>query len=123
MSTTIHPADFARDVFAALDAKDVSALAGYMTDDVRLRLGNTEPVEGKAAFISGAEAFNASVASVHHDLLNVWADGDALIIQLEVSYTRHDGGELTLPCCNVFRLRDGAIAEYLVYMDISPVYA
>jgi ketosteroid isomerase-like protein len=38
-------------------------------------------------------------------------------------YTRLDGAELTLPCCNVFRVRDGAVADYRVYMDIAPVYA
>jgi hypothetical protein len=27
-----------------------------------------------------------------------------------------------LPCCNVFRLRDGFVADYRVYMDINPVY-
>jgi hypothetical protein len=32
-----------------------------------------------------------------------------------------DGAEPRLPCCNVFRLRDGLVADYRVYMDISPV--
>jgi len=28
-----------------------------------------------------------------------------------------------LPCCNVFRLRDGVVDSYLIYMDINPVIA
>jgi hypothetical protein len=32
-------------------------------------------------------------------------------------------GEITLPCCNVFALRDGLVAEYRSYIDITPVYA
>ena len=123
MTTAIHPADHAEAIFAALDAKDTAAVAAFMTDDVHLRLGNTEPIHGKAAFVQSVEAFLGSIASFQHHILDVWADGDALIVQLEVSYTRHDGGELTLPCVNVFRLRDGAVADYRVYMDISPVYA
>jgi hypothetical protein len=35
---------------------------------------------------------------------------------------RTDGRELTLPCCNVFRLPDGLVADYRVYVDIGPVY-
>ena len=35
----------------------------------------------------------------------------------------HDGSRLTLPCANVFRLRDGRIADYRIYMDINPVLA
>ena len=46
-----------------------------------------------------------------------------MIAELEVRYTRLDGAEKTLPVCNVFRLREGAIANYRVYMDITPVYA
>jgi hypothetical protein len=33
------------------------------------------------------------------------------------------GDVVTLPCCNVFRLRDGLIAEYRSYIDANPVYA
>ena len=123
MGTTVQPAEYAKDLFAALDAGDVPALSAFMTDDVRLRLGNSEWVEGKAAFVAESERFNASIARIHHNILNVWSEGDVLIVELEVDYTRHDGRELTLPCCNVFRLRDGAVADYRVYMDISPVYA
>jgi len=52
----------------------------------------------------------------------VWSDGDAVIAELKVHYGRLDGSELTLPCCNVFRMRDGAVADHRVYMDITPVY-
>ena len=53
----------------------------------------------------------------------MWSDREALIAELEVQYTRLDGIELTLPVCNVFRLRDGSVVDYRVYMDITPVYA
>jgi ketosteroid isomerase-like protein len=80
-------------------------------------------VAGKSALVAALEAFVGSVASFRHTVTNVWSDGDALIAELEVRYTRLDGEELTLPCCNVFRLRGGFVADYRVYMDISPVYA
>ena len=60
-------------IFAAFDGQDVAAFAEFMTEDVRLRLGNTEPSEGKAAFVAGVEAFLESVASFHHALVNVYA--------------------------------------------------
>ena len=120
---SVSPEEQVREVFAALDAKDVPALAALMTDDVRLRLGNVDVVKGKSEFVEASHAFNKSVAGVRHNVINVWSDGDALIVELEVDYTRLDGGELTLPCCNVFRLRDGLVSDYRVYMDITPVYA
>jgi ketosteroid isomerase-like protein len=112
-----------REIFAAFDARDVAALAALMTDDVRPRLGNAEMVEGKSALIEAVHAFHDSVAGSRHEVINVWRDGAALIAELNVHYTRLDGGEITLPCCNVFRLREGSVADYRVFMDIAPVYA
>jgi ketosteroid isomerase-like protein len=119
----LGPFDQARVVFAAFDAKDVATLTSLVSDDVRIRLGNAEEAEGRHAFVKAVQEFVVSVAAFDHHVLNVWADGDALIVQLEVRYTRHDGGEVTLPCCNVFQLGDGLLLDYRVYMDISPVYA
>jgi ketosteroid isomerase-like protein len=119
----VNPADRLRVIFRAFDAKDVSAFAAFMTDDVRLRLGNAEPVQGKSAFVEAVTAFLASVAGFRHEVLNVGSDGDALIAEFDVHYIRLDGGEVTVPCCNVFRLRNGLVAEYRSYIDATPVYS
>ena len=119
----MSPTEHVRRMFAAFDSKDVSSLAAFMTDDVRLRLGNAEPVDGKFAFVEAVNAFLASVAGFRHQVLNVWSDGDALIAEFDVHYTRLDGSEVTLPCCNVFRLREGLVVEYRSYIDATPVYS
>jgi ketosteroid isomerase-like protein len=112
-----------RAIFETFDAKDVSALAAFVTDDVRLRLGNAEPVEGKSAFVEAVNAFVASVAGFRHDVIDVWSDGDTLIAELDVHYTRLDGRQVSVPGCNVFRLRNGSVADYRSYIDVTPVYA
>jgi ketosteroid isomerase-like protein len=117
------PSEQIRRVFAAFDAKDVLALAGFMTEDVRVRLGNAEPVEGKSAFVDAVNAFLGSVAGFRHEVLNVWSDGDAVIAEFDVHYIRLDKRKVTLPCCNVFRLRDGLVSEYRSYIDATPVFA
>jgi ketosteroid isomerase-like protein len=117
------PSNLVRRMFATFDAQDVSGLARFVTDDVRLRLGNSKAVQGKSAFVEAVNAFLGSVGGFRHEVLNVWSDGDALIAEFDVHYTRLDGDEVTLPCCNVFRLRDGLIAEYRSYVDATPVYA
>jgi ketosteroid isomerase-like protein len=112
-----------RAIFEAFDAQDVSALASFMTDDVRLRLGNAEAVDGKPAFVEAVSAFLASVAGFRHDVIDVWSDGNTLIAELEVHYTRLDGGQVSVPGCNVFRLRDRSVADYRTYIDVTPWYA
>lgn len=59
--------DHVRGMFATFDAKDVSGLAAFMADDVRLRLGNAEAGRGKSAFISAVTVFLASVGGFRHD--------------------------------------------------------
>jgi limonene-1,2-epoxide hydrolase len=74
------------------------------------------------AFVVAVKAFLGSVAGFRHAILNLWRDGHTLIAELDVHYTRLDGGEVTLPCCNAFKLGDGLISEYRSYMDATPVY-
>jgi ketosteroid isomerase-like protein len=112
-----------RDLFAAFDKNDISTLAELTTPDVRLQLMNNEVVKGHRAFVDAVGAFHASVASVRHEILELWRDGDTVIAELRVHYKRSDGHEVTLPCCNVFRLHGGCVADYRSYMDITPVYA
>jgi ketosteroid isomerase-like protein len=122
MSDTVTSTQFHR-VFAAFDARDVATLVEFITDDIKVRLGNAETVHGKAAFVGAVNAFHGSVAGVRHEILHVYRDGDVAILEFDVHYTRLDGKAVTLPCCNVFRLRNGLIAEYRSYVDATPVYA
>lgn len=117
------PSDQVRDVLAALDAKDITALAAQLSEDVRARMGNTDPVTGKAAFLQAAEAFLGSIANIRHEISSLWHVDDVVIAEMDVHYGRHDGGQVTLPCCNVFRVHDGLVVDYRVYMDTGPVYA
>ena len=114
--------DHVRRMFAAFDAKEVSTLSGLVTDDVKLRLGNTPMVQGKSAFVAAVNAFLGSVAGFRHEFLSLWRAGHTVIAEFDVHYTRLDGGKVTLPCCNVLNLRDGLVSEYRSYMDATPVY-
>ena len=111
------------EVFQSFDAQDVGKLAEFMTEDVQLRLGNAPLISGRTAFVEAVRGFLDSVAGVHHEILHVYADGDVAVVEFDVHYTRSDGRSVVLPCCNVFRLRDGLISEYRSYMDAAPVYA
>ena len=40
-------------------------------------------------------------------------------LQGQVTYTRHDGSQLSVPFANIFKLRDGLIGEYRIFGDFS----
>ena len=40
-----------------------------------------------------------------------------------MTYTRKDGSTLTVPFVNVFYLRDGKVARYLIHIDNSGLFS
>ena len=40
-------------------------------------------------------------------------------MQGQVTYTRHDGSQLSVPFANIFKLRDNLIEEYRIFGDFS----
>jgi ketosteroid isomerase-like protein len=123
VAQVVSPKDLVRGVFAALDAQDPAAVTARMTDDVRMRLGNADLVEGKAKFREATAAFVASITAIRHEITSMWSVDDVVIAEMDVHNERLDGGKVTLPVCNVFRVRDGLVSDYRVYLDIGPVYA
>ena len=68
--------------------------------------------------------FFASLKGLRHEIHSVWTvDGDVVITEMTVHYERLDGQQISLPCANIFRLRDGLIADYRIFMDVAPLFA
>jgi ketosteroid isomerase-like protein len=124
MAELLTPEVTIRELFAATDAKDVAANAAYLTEDIELRFGNNEPVIGKVDYEAMSTQFYASLKSLRHEIHSLWTvDDDVVITEMTVHYERLDGQRLSLPCANIFRLRDGLVADYRIFMDVNPVFA
>jgi ketosteroid isomerase-like protein len=122
--TTVQsaPAATVRALFEAIDTGDVQTLLGLLAQELHFRFGNADPVEGKAAFSDFCSDFFGSIRGIRHEIHDVWEIGDDTVVAvMDVWYRRRDGREFTLPCCNVFRLNDGLVLDYRIFMDISPV--
>jgi ketosteroid isomerase-like protein len=109
-------------LFEAVDSRDAENLAPFLAEDVTLQFGSSESISGKQAFLASSREFSASIAAIHHEITELW-NPEPDVAVLRVTYRRLDGRELTLPCCNVFRVRGGLVRDYRIYMDITPVYA
>jgi ketosteroid isomerase-like protein len=112
------------DVFAAMDSGDPDGMVEHMTDDVITQFGNQAEISGKAAFRALFNEFGQAISGLRHDVVDLWhavEDFDVWVVQLSVCYRLLDGQTITLPCCNMFRMRGDLISEYRVYVDISPV--
>jgi ketosteroid isomerase-like protein len=108
---------------AAVDARDAARFSRSIAEDGIFKFANADPVRGRAAIEAAVAAFFATIRACRHRLLRCWQDGDAVAMQGVVTYTRLDGRELSLPFVNVFVMRGEQIAEYLIYVDVAPLYA
>ena len=110
-------------LFASIDAMDVESFVGFLTEDGTFRFGSAPPVSGREAVGAAVGGFFSSIEGLRLDLQRVIREGDTIVCEGEVAYTRQDGSEITLPFCDVFEVSDGLIATYLIYMDIGPLFA
>jgi ketosteroid isomerase-like protein len=114
--------DFGK-LFVSIDAMDTEGFLGFIAPDGEFRFASTPPVRGRAAIRAAVENFFSSFAALRHELQRVVAEGNTVVCEGEVTYTRHDGSVITLPFCNVFETDDGLISLYRIYIDVAPLYA
>jgi ketosteroid isomerase-like protein len=111
------------DLFAAIDCKNVERFLGFLADDARFRFGNNPASQGKQAIGAAVGGFFASIDACHHEVLGSWTQPDSVICHGQVTYTRRDQRRVTVPFANVLMLRGGLIRDYLIFVDVSPLYA
>lgn len=109
-------------LFAAIDANDAAAFVGYLTEDAVFRFGSAPAVSGRAAIQAAVDGFFGTIAGCSHQVHNTLASGSTLVCEGEVTYTRVDGSLIILPFTDVFEYDGDLIAQYKIYMDISPLY-
>ena len=109
-------------LFHALDAFDADTFASFLTDDAIFVFGNAEPVRGKHAIRDVVASFFTSISAIRHDLLETWPLPQTAICRGTVTYTRHSGSQLCVPFANIFKLQNGLIQDYLIYVDNSRLY-
>jgi hypothetical protein len=115
---------WAEPFFELVDRFDGDALAARMAPDGVLISVNNDPVVGRDGMRDAARSFQQAVTSINHEVLRAWRADATIITELRVTYVRHDGRKVVLPCTNIFDLTDdGLISRYQIFMDMTPVFA
>ncbi len=110
-------------LFAAIDAMDTARFTDFFKDDALFRFGSAPVTAGKAAIAEAVSEFFRSIAALRHDIDFVISQGDAIVVEGCVTYTRHDGRRVVLPFANIITMDGSKIANYKIYLDIAPLYA
>ena len=122
MPSTERP-EWTENLFASIDAMDTERFLGYLSENAQFRFGSNEVVMGREAIGQAVDAFFASIDGLEHRLMRTWVHPETTICEGEVTYTRKDGSKVTLPFVDLFRMDGELVREYLIYMDIGPLFA
>lgn len=107
-----------RDFIAAWSRLDVDELVGYFTDDGIYHNMPIDPVQGTDALRGFIQAFLANWSKTDWEIVTLIAQGDTVIAE-RMDKTIADGKPVNLPCVGVFEMRDGKIAVWRDYFDMS----
>jgi len=119
----LKDADWVGRVFTSVDAMDVEAFLNFFEDDGQFRFGNAPAVTGKEAIGRTVDGFFKSIGGLQHEILETWFEAEAVISRGDATYTRTEGSEIKLPFVTVWKLGGERIREYLIYMDINPLFS
>ncbi len=110
-------------LFSSVDAMDIEAFLDFIEDDALFRFGSEKAVTGKDAVRKALECFFASIKGLRHEILETWFHTETVVCQGQVTYTRIDDSDITIPFVNIWRMRGDRIREYLIYVDVKPLYS
>jgi len=113
--------DWLRQLFAVIDRKDVEGFVLFLAEDASFRFANFVAVVGRDNIRKAVSSFFSQIKGLQHRIIEVWEYADTVICEGEVTYMRNDDTKLTLPFANIFRMKDNLIADYRIYIDISPL--
>jgi hypothetical protein len=115
--------NFTTELFADIDRMDAHAFASRIAENGRFRIGSAEPVVGRDAIVAGFTAFFGMIKALKHETVQQWDEGDATIIESEVTYTRLDDSQITIPAVSIYRRGEELIDDYRIFIDLGPVLA
>jgi ketosteroid isomerase-like protein len=114
----------ASNIFAKVDGQDFAGLIALFADDATMVFGNGEPLMGREAILAANQHFFTTITGLRHHIVDEYRDGPATIAVTDVTYTRLDGKDVTIPAASIWRVgEDGLIADYRIYFDVAPVFS
>ena len=120
----VRVAPTAGEVFAIIDAMDLQSLGQLFAEHGSLVFANRPALIGPDEIREGVGRFYDSIGGLSHTILTEWTFGADTVIELTVTYRRHDGGEVIIPVATMWHVdRTGKFDSYRVYFDLAPVYA
>ena len=114
---------FAETLLKTVDEMNVERFISFLSEKAEFRFGSAAAVCGKIEVAGAVGGFFSGIKGLRHHLVEVWEFADSIICQGDVAYTRLDESQVTIPFMNYWQMDGELIRRYLIYMDLSPLFA
>ncbi|MDJ0506242.1 MAG: nuclear transport factor 2 family protein [Nostocales cyanobacterium LE14-WE12] len=114
--------DLVKRLFSRGEAFDSEGFITFFTDTPVYQFGNFDVCLDKESIRKSADAFFSQIDAVYHEIKMIWEEGDAVFVEMDVTYWRKDGSVVSLPCFDIFRVEGDKFSELRIFMDVNPVF-
>jgi alkylhydroperoxidase/carboxymuconolactone decarboxylase family protein YurZ/catechol 2,3-dioxygenase-like lactoylglutathione lyase family enzyme/ketosteroid isomerase-like protein len=114
--------DLVKRLFSRGEAFDSEGFITFFTDTPVYQFGNFDVCLDKESIKKSANAFFSQIDAVYHEIKMIWEEGDAVFVEMDVTYWRKDGSVVSLPCFDIFRVEGDKFSELRIFMDVNPVF-
>ncbi|MBD2293150.1 nuclear transport factor 2 family protein [Anabaena sphaerica FACHB-251] len=114
--------DLVKRLFSRGEAFDSAGFITFFTDTPVYQFGNFDVCLDKESIKKSADAFFSQIDAVYHEIKMIWEEGDAVFVEMDVTYWRKDGSVVSLPCFDIFRVEGDKFSELRIFMDVNPVF-
>ncbi len=106
----------------AIMAEDWAKVKTYLTDDIYYKVGSGEPRYGRQEVVDFfADTFKTTAVFFGHKVRKIWQEQDIISLEMDAYYKLVPSGrQVTISCCDIYRMRGNKVSEWRVYADMSP---
>ncbi len=105
-----------------MDHWRLDAVEAQTHPDIVVRTGNNASVVGIENVMAGRRRFATQITSMQHEFVHIWVSDDTAVLESLVTYVRHDGSSVQLPCVSIAHRRDGLVDAVRVYIEQGPLF-
>jgi ketosteroid isomerase-like protein len=117
------PPAWAKAFFADVDAMKMEPFLDHFAPEAKVSFGNHPPAVGRDQIKGAIGGLWDSIKGLRHDFQRAWPDGDGVVLESHVTYSRTDGKDVVTPCVSVLERRNGKVSELRIFIDLAPVFA
>lgn len=115
--------DWIEEYFGDVDAMDLDGFVDRHAEGAVVSFNDNPPATGKDEIRAMIGGFWELIDGMRHDFRHRYEDGDTVVLESDVTYTRKDGQQVTIKTASVLH-RDGDLVDRLVfYNDPAPLFA